>query len=34
MNKWLQLGSNAISITFKGITTGAEAKIDINITTI
>lgn len=34
MNKWLQLGSNAISITFKGITTGAEAKVDINITTI
>ena len=34
MNKYLQLGTNAISITFKGITTGAEAKVDINITTI
>ena len=34
MSKYLQLGSNAISITFKGITTGAEAKVDINITTV
>lgn len=34
ISKYLQLGNNNISINFKGITTGAEAKIDINITTI